>query len=240
MFGQIKENILHDIESVKNDNKEFKTKFSNFYLTLKESVALKTFYDIYDQVNTVKFKNKSVAKDFLDECLNALSYLDKNEISKLKSLTESKDVRISSKIANLDKIVFNENLSLKEKHKCKDDLINSLYESDDIKKPDTQPLDILKNIDKKVTENINKLNKEQLEVVELFMEGDKDKINSFYTNLIENTMNVLDNKVLESSSVDDSIKMIQVKRELLRLKSLTPEINVIDNVLDLKNSINIG
>ena len=73
-------------------------------------------------------------------------------------------------------------------------------------------------------------------IIELFLENDDKKIKEYYTTLIEEIYEKVDNKILESSDGDVIKRLVEVKQKLKSLKGQIPNIKTIENILDLKEN----
>lgn len=231
MFGQLKENILHNLDLAKDTPKLLKTKFAVFTKTLKESKDLKQFYNIYDIVESAQFANEAIAKEFLDECLIVLGSLNKTEVDKLKDLAEGVNVKTSPKAQALDQLLFNENLNLREKYDQKMLLIKHLTKITE-KKVDYK--EMVQSLDKKVNSQVSKMTNEQREALDLFIENDESKLNTYYKTLVESTIDSLENKILATESVEENRTLIQVRKKLKLMESEKPSIDNVDTIIELK------
>jgi hypothetical protein len=238
MFGQLRENILLNLESSKKSPAELKAKFASFTTTLKESKELYTLYQIYEMVETAKFENQAIAKEFLDECLNRCEVVKdkmrgKDGFAPLRPLAEGQTAKLSPITKALDAILF-ENLNTKEKYDQKAALIKSL--TDKTQKPDFK--EMITTLDKKVTTQVGKLTTEQKEALEVFMENDQAKQQKYFTTLVESTIEAVEEKILATESVETNRKLIEVKKRLQQLKSQSPNIEAVDSILELKADLN--
>ena len=74
--------------------------------------------------------------------------------------------------------------------------------------------------------------------MELFVENDNEKINNFYLNLINETTESVDNKILNAEDSNTIKKLVEVKQKLTKLKNQTPTIQQIESIVTLKESFN--
>lgn len=238
MFGVIKENILSKLEKTyANGNvASFKKEFNRYIKTIKENKDLKEFYDVYDLYKQVNFDDIDVAKEFVEESISYLKQFNKSEITKLAELTETTQKLKKETIEfKLDQLIFNENISLKEKAQHKVDLIKQITQKENTK---IDYKDSFEALHKKINENVSNLNGEQTQALELFIENDTSKINHFYQNLINNTEEIVEGKILNIENSEAIKKLIEVKKRLNSLKSETPTIIEIEKIIDLKESLN--
>lgn len=236
MFGLLKENILNKLENVYSDQGEatFKVEFAKFMKTIKESKDLKEFYNTYAAINEAEFSEFALAKDFIDECLTYMGGLNKSEISKLKPLAEAETESKSGLINHyLDQLVFNSNISIREKYEYKTKLISSILKENIEERKNY--VKVINKTDDKITESIKDLNEDQLAVIDLFVENDESKIKSFYGTLINETQERIDNKIIECKDKNDVVlNLIEAKKKLKNMLS-EPSISNIETVLQLKS-----
>lgn len=239
MFGIIKENVLSQLEKTYNDKGEkvFKKEFNQYIKTIKENKNLKEFYEVYDLFNQVNFDNEAVAKEFVDESISYLKQFDKTEVKILESILETteqlKPVHTDSIEFKLDHLIFNENLNLKDKAIYKIDLIKQITNRSITKVNHQEAFGVLHD---KINENVSKLNETQIEVLDLFVENDNQKINNFYSNLINEVETIVENNIINTESSEVIKRLVEVKKKLNQLKSQTPNINEVEKIISLKES----
>ena len=238
MFGTIKENILNKLEQTQSSGDEngFKKEFNRYIRTIKENKDLKEFYEVYDLFKQVNFDDVDVAKEFVEESIKYLKQYDAKQIDKLINLVEKVEkINENSIDFKLDQLIFNENVSLKEKAKYKVEISKHITKKQDEK---INYKDIFGTLHNKITENVAKLNSEQTRALELFIENDSEKIKNFYHNLINETETIVENNIVNSENSDVIKKLIEVKKRLNTLKTETPNIVEIEKIIDLKESFN--
>jgi hypothetical protein len=238
MFGTIKENILNKLEKTYTEGGEtvFKKEFNNYIKTIKENKDLKEFYEVYDLFKQVNFDDTDVAKEFVEESVSYLKTFDKTQIDKLSGLVNSiEGINENSIEYKLDQIVFNENISLKDKAQIKVDLIKKITKKENIQISYKESFDTLHS---KINENVSKLNEEQTKALELFIENNTEKIDGFYKDLITSTESIVENKIIESESLDVIKTLVEVKKRLNILKNEKPNIIEIEKIISLKESFN--
>jgi hypothetical protein len=236
MFGTIKENILNRLEKTYTEGGEsvFKKEFNRYIRTIKENKDLKEFYEVYDLFKQVNFEDTDVAKEFIEESVSYLKTFDKNQIDKLSVLVETiESINENSIDYKLDQIVFNENISLKNKAQIKVDLIRQITKKENTKISYKESFDTLHN---KINESVSKLNEEQTIALELFIENDSEKINTFYNELIASTESIVENKIIDSENSEVIKKLVEVKKRLNTLKVEKPSIIEIEKIISLKES----
>jgi hypothetical protein len=235
MFGQLKESILSNLEKTYQEKgeKDFKKSFSMYVKVLKENNVLREFNEVYNLLNTIKFENEDIAKEFVEESITHLKTFDLTKVDALKTLTEN--IVIVNNVINesIDQLVFNKKLSLVDKVKHKTNLVKHLT------KVDEDIVSIKESIDKineSLADKISKLNEEQVKVLNLFAENDESAINGYYSTLIESTQDMVEKTINKADDIIVVKKLLEVRSKLNEMKNQKPSLEVIDNVLDLKKS----
>jgi hypothetical protein len=235
MFGQLKESILSNLEKTYQEKgeKDFKKSFSMYVKVLKENNVLREFNEVYNLLNTMKFENEDIAKEFVEESITHLKTFDLTKVDALKTLTEN--IVIVNNVINesIDQLVFNKKLSLVDKVKHKTNLVKHLT------KVDEDIVSIKESIDKineSLADKISKLNEEQVKVLNLFAENDESAINGYYSTLIESTQDMVEKTINKADDIIVVKKLLEVRSKLNEMKNQKPSLEVIDNVLDLKKS----
>jgi hypothetical protein len=237
MFGTIKENILTNLEKTHNESgvNEFKKEFNVFLKTIVENEDLKEIYNTYDLFNQVNFSDKEIAREYVEESLVYLKSFDKNSLNPLKKLvTELKNINKNTIEYKLDQLIFNENLSIKDKAKYKVDLVNLITNKSNVTNNLKESFNQLHD---NIVNKVQKLDTEQTKVLDLFIENDSNKIGGYYTELIESTQTIVENLIVESEDTIVIKKLIEVKKRLVNLSNQTPNISEIEKVLELKQSL---
>jgi hypothetical protein len=238
MFGILKENVLNKLEETyaNKGEKEFKKDFYSFIKIIKENKNLKEFYDVYDLFKQVNFIDELTAKEFIEESVKYLKGFNKNNFTLLEQILESRERKTLNPDSieyKLDQLVFNENISLQDKAIFKVNLIKQIVNKNNQKTDQKQTIDKLYT---KINESVSKLNEEQTKVLDLFIENDNKKINGYYQNLITETTELVDQKIIKSDNVDIAKKLLEVKVKLNNLKSETPSVSEIEKIISLKES----
>jgi hypothetical protein len=237
MFGLLKENIINNLEQVyvENGEKDFKKQFHKFISIIKESKDLKKMYNLYETINEVEFNDEAIAKEFVEESIIYLKKLDRSKINLIEGMADIKSqLPKDSRGYYLDQLVFNENISIKNKVECKVNLIRSLVKEQNNKIDFTQ---YITTAETKLNEKLNSLTEEQQKVVQLLAENDTESINSYYSSLINEAQSLIDDRIIEAENKTDTVKkLIEAKK---KLKSLSTEVTPgnIELILDLKGSL---
>ena len=235
MFGQLKESILSNLEKTYKDNgeKDFKKSFTKYVKVLKENNTLREFNEVYDLLNTMRFNDESIAKDFVEESIAHLKSFDLSVVDKLKTLIEN-TVSIKGTVnESIDQLVFNKKLSLLERVSQKTNLIKHLIR---IEKSNESLKESIDKINNSLVDKISKLNEEQVKVLNLFAENDESAINDYYTTLVESTQEMVEETINKSDDIIVVKKLLEVRTKLNEIKNEKPSLETIDNIIDLKKS----
>lgn len=235
MFGQLKESILSNLEETYKNNgeKDFKQSFAKYVKVLRENNTLREFNEVYDLLNTMKFKDESIAKEFVEESITHLKSFDLSVVDKLKTLTEN-TVSIKGTVnESIDQLVFNKKLSLVEKVSHKTNLVKHLVREEKSTESLKESIDKINN---SLANKISKLNEEQVKVLNLFAENDESSINNYYTTLIESTQGMVEETINKSDDIIVVKKLLEVRTKLNEMKNEKPSLETIDNIIDLKKS----
>ena len=235
MFGQLKESILSNLEKTYKDNgeKDFKKSFTKYVKVLKENNTLREFNEVYDLLNTMRFNDESIAKDFVEESIAHLKSFDLSVVDKLKTLIEN-TVSIKGTVnESIDQLVFNKKLSLIERVSHKTNLIKHLIR---IEKSNESLKESIDKINNSLVDKISKLNEEQVKVLNLFAENDESAINDYYTTLVESTQEMVEETINKSDDIIVVKKLLEVRTKLNEIKNEKPSLETIDNIIDLKKS----
>lgn len=238
MFGAINESVLNNLEKIylEEGDEIFKKEFNKYIKTIKENKDLKEFYGVYDLFKQANFDDESIAKEFVEESINYLKSFDKTQITKLGYIEESTSTNNDASIEyKLDQLIFNEGINLKDKATLKVKLIKQITKKD---KEAINYKSKFKVLHEKINENVSKLNDTESKILELFVENDNEKINNFYLNLINETTESVDNKILNAEDSNTIKKLVEVKQKLTKLKNQTPTIQQIESIVTLKESFN--
>jgi hypothetical protein len=240
MFGILKENILDKLEEtyISEGEENFKKEFNKYIKTIKENKNLKEFYEVYDLFNQVNFDDEVIAKEFVEESINYLKQFDKSEIKKLETILESKTKKTLNEDTieyKLDRLIFEESINLKDKVVLKVNLVKQLTNKE---KKTSNYKETFEKLQTNINENIAKLSPNQTDILDLFVENDSSKINDYYKNLINETAELVDKKIVESGDINVAKKLLEVKIKLTDLKKETPNIAEIERIIELKESFN--
>jgi hypothetical protein len=235
MFGQLKESILSDLEKTYQEKgeKDFKKSFAKYVKVLKENNVLREFNEVYNLLNTMKFENEEIAKEFVEESIIHLKSFDLTKVDALKSLTENVTIVNNTINESIDQLIFNKKISLVDKVKHKTNLVKHLTRVDENVVSLKESID---KINESLADKISKLNEEQVKVLNLFAENDESAINEYYTTLIESTQGVVEETINKADDIIVVKKLLEVRSKLNEMKNQKPSLDVIDNVLDLKKS----
>ena len=81
-----------------------------------------------------------------------------------------------------------------------------------------------------------KLNENQIELLNLFIENDSQKINDYYTNLINEVTDIVENNIVATDNGEVIKRLVEVKKKLNTLKTQKPNIDEVEKIISLKDS----
>tara|TARA_Y100000592_G_C5475493_1_gene322017 strand:+ start:1567 stop:2328 length:762 start_codon:yes stop_codon:yes gene_type:complete len=248
-FGNIKDtfnNILS--ESILSKNNEGKKLFKKYIQVLKEDSNLKKEYLIYKNLTTKKFNNESDAKDYIKENINLLKNNNPSKgIKKLNSILGDKKLvnendeiykhinilRNTKKTPNsLEKI--QESLNFFKERMLKEEIVvENEYDTTGV-----PPSVLTKLAVNKFNNKYENITEEEKNIIKNILNGNDEDKEETYTNLKNECIDIIDNRLTENSDLDLKDKLLKVKDKLLRTsfnKETFP--TDIDSIYNLKNSV---
>ena len=193
------------------------TKLDDFF-SEDEVVFYKNINDLAESINYLKQFNPDVVK------------LLEGMLSSEEKLNPLYEESIEYK---LDQLVFNENLSLKDKATFKVKLTKQITNRSTEKINHEEAFNTLHD---KINENVSKLNENQIEILNLFIENDSQKINDYYTNLINEVTDIVENNIVATDNGEVIKRLVEVKKKLNTLKTQKPNIDEVEKIISLKES----
>jgi rRNA-processing protein FCF1 len=235
MFGVIKESVLNELESLykSGETDKLKNEFATYLKNVKKYKGAKLVYEIYSTYDDVIFEDYDVAKEFVDTSLELLKGIKRGSLNGFFKIYESKASEIKNlRYKNLDRLLFEENLTIKERAELKVSLAKSL-----LKKSNSSVKFSLSEIENRLNEKISVLNEEQREVLGLFLENKQLEIESYYSNLIFETSDLINTKILVTEDTALIKKLAEVQKKLIHYNYEIPNLDNIDKIISLKESI---
>jgi len=248
-FGYIKDtfnNILS--ESILTKNNEGKRLFKKYIQLLKEDSNLKREYLIYKNLTTKKFNNESDAKDYIKENITLLKNNNPSKgLKKLNSILGDKELinendeiykhinilRNTKKTPNsLEKIQKSLNF-FKERMLKEEIVVESEYDTTGV-----PPSILTKLAVNKFNNKYENITEEEKNIIKNILNGNDENKKETYTNLKNECIDIIDNRLTENSDLDLKDKLLKVKDKLLRTsfnKETFP--TDIDSIYNLKNSV---
>lgn len=250
-FGEIKYTYNSLLaESISNNISDGKVAFKKYIKTIKENAILKTQFDIYYNLENKIESDAWRAYSYVNECLSLMDSFSKKEIKEINNKLNESDFIKKSKI-NID-----ENKS--KLYSAIDTLINSNKSSSNIdklfeakltivdyivnNKKDTNivegyglPNSVLSEIAiEKFNEQYVDLTESEKEVISVSVDSDDTKKEELYIKTIKECLELVNNKLSESSG-DVKEKLLATKENLLsRVYVKESFVNDISKVIELK------
>lgn len=227
-FAQYKQNIDSILENSYEDKDMFKKNLSVIMGTMKFSKPLREFFVLYNEIESKKFDDSNLSRDYITE---AVKYLKENKDG-LKSVVKILDNVIASRkdlcvestniiYHNIDNMVFGGGvLNLEETIKSRNFLTESM--TGEKKKTVVMEADskiLSQIISKKYQEEYGKsLNESEKSILKNTLLMTEDTLNSEYDNVKGIAINTLNNIISESKDESLLAKLTEVKNEILTLK----------------------
>lgn len=252
-FGNIKDtfkNII--IESVIKKDNNGKKLFTKFIKTLKENKSLRDQYLIYKNLQSKKFDDVSIAKEYIKENINLLKRINKKDINEvtnnlLKILKGKKIIKENDQFyslisfltntkktpSNIDKIneSYNKLVEFMVSNKNEDEKINVGV--------DIPPSVLTKLMVNKFNEKYSDLNESDKNFVRSILNGNKKEKEGVFNNLKKECIELIDGRLSESTDLDLKDKLLKVKDRLLNTNFDTDKFNDdIVKIYNLKETIN--
>jgi len=252
-FGIIKDtfnNILS--ESIIKKKSEDKKLFKQYIKLLKENQILKTQYFIYKNLESKKFNQVVDAKFYIKENIDLLKKLDKKKINKsnkkLLSLLKDKkmneensklydhiDVLINTEKTptTLDRLRESTNYIKDRMIKENTEVVTEEYESVNL-----PPSVLTKMAVDRFNSKYSDISEDEKKILKSILNGSEENKKNIYDNLKLECIDLIDNKLQESTDLGMKDKMLKVKDKLLRM-SYNPDhyVDNIDKVYQLKQSV---
>jgi hypothetical protein len=227
-FAQYKQNIDSILENSYENKDKFKKNLSVIMGTMKFSKQLREFFVLYNEIESKKFENTNLSRDYITE---AIKHLKENKDG-LKSVTKildsviekRKDLCIESTnliYHNIDTMVFSSGvLNLEGVIKSRNFLTESMVGEKKkavVMEADSKILSQI--ISKKYQEEYGTaLNESERSILKNTLLMTEDTLNSEYDNVKEVALNTLNNIISESKDESLLAKLTEVKNEILTLQ----------------------
>ena len=248
-FGYIKDtfnNILS--ESLLNKNDEGKKLFTKYVQTLKEDTNLKNEYLIFKNLTTKKFDNSSDAKDYIKENIEILKTINSTKgIKKLTSLLgDTELVKENEEIYNHIDILRNTDKTPSTIEKIQESinyikeemLKEETVEINEYETVDVPPSVLTKMAVNRFNLKYQDISESEKEIIKTILNGDEEEKQNVYSNLKNECIDIIDNRLNENSDLELKDKLLKVKDKLLRMSYSKDSFETdIDNVYNLKNSV---
>jgi hypothetical protein len=242
-FGQIKCKLLSKLtESYTKDNK---TEIKNILSLMKENKDLKELYLLYEDIENKYFKDKEVAKYYVEELSKSLNGKAKSLSNTLKKLDESIGLIETKYIAvydYVDCLLEEDNLlNIDTKVRSKMDLVDyvttkkEIVESNQVSYSENQKLlyAVLANNFNVLYSNT--LNEEQKNEVKSIVSLTDDEVQTKTKELKESILNKVNNLISESTDTDLRDKLNKVVSEV---NTTTPSKYNFYKLKELENGLN--
>jgi len=227
-FAKYKQSIDSILENSYEDKDKFKKNLSVIMGTMKFSKQLREFFVLYNEIESKKFENTNLSRDYITE---AVKHLKENKDG-LKSVTKildsviekRKDLCVESTnliYHNIDAMVFSGGvLNLEGVIKSRNFLTESMVGEKKkaiVMEADSKILSQI--ISKKYQEEYGTaLNESERVILKNTLLMSEDTLNNEYDNVKEIALNTLNNIIGESKDESLLVKLTEVKNEILTLQ----------------------
>lgn len=227
-FGNIKDTFKKIIlESIIKKDEKGKKLFSTFIKTLKENKSLKDQFLIFKNLESRKFDDRDVAKDYIKENINLLKDINKKELTEgnviLSNLLKGKKIikennSFYSDISFLSTIkknpsnieIFNESLNRLVNH-----MVTKTEVTEHTDTIDISPSILTKIMVNKFNEKYSEITESEKKIIKSILNGkNEDKVNTV-NNLNRECIDSIDKKLNENIDLDLKDKLLKVKDKLL-------------------------
>lgn len=206
-FGIIKSKIEKVLlESYTNNT--FKDVVKTFNYIVLDNKNLSRLYYLYDELNSNKGLNESVAKDYINESIkiyeNTLNNITESDIRKINIWLS--DVKCENIYENIDNIFNLDVLNIESNIESKKVVVETLKKTP-VKKQETVNLPIstmVKVANKTISNYIDSLNESEKEELTNFLKEDDGDLKQKFQFLKENLLTKLEN--MKSSESDTTIQ----------------------------------
>ena len=248
-FGYIKDNFNNILsESLLNKDDEGKKLFTKYVQTLKEDTNLKNEYLIFKNLTTKKFDNSSDAKDYIKENIEILKTINSTKgIKKLTSLLgDTELVKENEEIYNHIDILRNTDKTPSTIEKIQESinyikeemLKEETVETNEYETVDVPPSVLTKMAVNRFNLKYQDISESEKEIIKTILNGDEEEKQNVYSNLKNECIDIIDNRLNENSDLELKDKLLKVKDKLLRMSYSKDSFETdIDNVYNLKNSV---
>lgn len=226
-FGQIKSVIEKNLVESYSRQDLFKKSIKEFKKNILTNKSLSSLYTLYDQLSTPQGLTESEAKDFLNEGVNLIQeILEKSNLPRF--ISESK----INQYEDIDNLVYNTTLDIRERVKSKNIIINVLMqESKSHKQVVNLPIKTTIKIAKQTLSNYfdnldENTKKEFLQLISEDSEKLEQKFEEIKTSALDKLKSIMESERESETKqkISETIEKIKTEKfdqlNFLRLKNL--------------------
>lgn len=226
-FGQIKSVIEKNLVESYSRQDLFKKSIKEFKKNILTNKSLSSLYTLYDQLSTPQGLTESEAKDFLNEGVNLIQeILEKSNLPRF--ISESK----INQYEDIDNLVYNTTLDIRERVKSKNNIINVLMqESKSHKEVVNLPIKTTIKIAKQTLSNYfdnldENTKKEFLQLISEDSEKLEQKFEEIKTSALGKLKSIMESERESETKqkISETIEKIKIEKfdqlNFLRLKNL--------------------
>lgn len=230
-FGEIKTIIEESlITSYVNEN-EFKKSLRAFKQNILNDKNISKIYSLYDDLSKPQNLNESEAKEFLNEGISLIQ-----KILKTTKLPKTTTKKVENKYSELDTLVYNTSINLKERIDIRKKLVSVLVQKNDITENSVNlPIKTMVKIaNQTISEYIEQLDESDKRTLLDVIKEDINLLEEKFTSLKESTINKL-SLLLENNTEKDIEEKLNETINRVKSDSFS-QLNYL-KLLSLSNSI---
>jgi hypothetical protein len=233
-FGKIKEsyNKLY-LESFSTKDNKKKKVFEYYISKLKESKILKEEFNCYNGLQKETFQNEMDSQIFIEESLNIIKSLDKNELNKIHDdlinklnengypliELENETISLFEDILNLERKYKNLNKITESIIKLRKGLVKEGFQESNMEKTVTLPTNLLSNLMvNKFNSKYAELDENTKQIIKVSLSGNEEDRSKLFNSTLKECVESVNNKLKESANdLELKDKLLQTKERLLEM-----------------------
>ena len=194
-FGLLKSKIEKVLlESYSNNT--FKEELKNFKHNVLDKKNISKIFYLYDELNSKKGLNESVASDYINECItiyeNTINKLKPSELQNIKKWVSKTNTK--NEYENIDNLFSNDVLTIESRLKSKKIIFESLKKPNPIEKEFVKlPMSTMISVANKTIKNyMESLNESEKKELVQFLNSDDSELKTSFQSLKESVLTKLE------------------------------------------------
>lgn len=219
-FGILKSKIEKVLlESYSNDT--FKNELKNFKTNVLEKKNIAKVFYLYDELNSRKGLNESIARDYINECItiyeNSINKIKPSDLQSLKSWVNG--VKAENQYENIDNLFSTDVLTIESRIQSKKVILESLKRPRPIEKEIVKlPMSTMISVANKTIQNyMESLNESEKKELIKFLNSDDTELKTNFDSLKESVLGKLETLKEGSDSetlnrINETISKVSVEK----------------------------